>query len=105
MQYFDNGSLFTVTVTTREVEEFRSSWPCSGLRSAPVTFQFHKRGGDLIDSNDAQKHPYAEASAISALMDDAKAYGFKRMAKANKKKKNDDIWGDVPTPEKGYILD
>ena len=79
MQFFDNGSLFTVTVTTREVENFASRWPCSGLNRSPVTFQFSKSNGDLIDSNDAQKHPYADGGAILALCDEAKAYGLKKI--------------------------
>jgi hypothetical protein len=79
MQFFDNGSMFTVTVTTREVEAFRDIWPCSSLRSAPVTFQFEKNNGDLVHSNDAQKHPNADGSAILALCDDAKAYGLKKI--------------------------
>jgi hypothetical protein len=79
MQYFDNGSLFTVTVTTREIENFRHSWPCSGLRSAPVTFQFAKDNGDLKDSNDAEKHPDADGNALQTIMNLAKAYGLKKL--------------------------
>lgn len=79
MQCFDNGSLYTVTVTTREVRDFASRWPCSGLRSKPVTFQFDKRNGDLVDSNDREQHPDADGSALVALSHDAQAYGAKRL--------------------------
>lgn len=58
MQCFDNGAFYTVTVLAREVYDFAIRWPCSGLRrNKPVTFQFDKRNGDLIDSNDRRQHP------------------------------------------------
>ena len=79
MQCFDNGCFFTVTITSREVEDFASHWPCSGLNFKPVTFQFDKSNGDLVDSNDTFQHPSADGSAIVALADDAKSYGAKRL--------------------------
>ncbi len=79
MQTFDNGCFYTVTVTAREVEAFRRVWPCSGLRSRPVTFQFDKRNGDLVDSNDADNHPNADGGAMVALSADAQAYGARRL--------------------------
>ena len=79
MQCFDNGPLYTVTVATREVEAFRRAWPCSGLRGRPVTFQFCKNLGDLIDSNDATQHPDADGAALVALSDDAMRYGARRL--------------------------
>ena len=79
MQVFNNGSAVTVTVTRREIDEFRRSWPCSGLSDKPVTFQFDKRNGDLIDSNDAANHPNADGSALVALAADAKLVGWTRL--------------------------
>jgi hypothetical protein len=79
MQCFDNGAFYTVTVTAREVQNFRQSWPCSNLRNRPVTFQFDKRNGDLVDSNDSEKHPDADGGAVLALCDDAKQYGASRL--------------------------
>jgi len=79
MQVFDNGIFFTVTVLRREVEDFASTWPCSGLSRRPVTFQFDKRNGDLVDSNDAMRHPHADGGAIVALCEDAKVEGLARL--------------------------
>jgi len=79
MQAFDNGCFYTVTVTTREVEAFARRWPCSGLRARPVTFQFEKRNGDLVDSNDQQQHPRADGAALVALSEDAGRYGAERL--------------------------
>ena len=79
MQCFDNGPLYTVTVATREVEAFRRAWPCSGLRGRPVTFQFDKRTGDLVDSNDTTQHPSGFGPALAALSDDAMRYGAGRL--------------------------
>ena len=82
MQYFRNSTTSaacTVTVTTRDVAEFAASWPCSGLRARPVTFEFDARG-NLVDSNDQRQHPRADGSAMLALCDDAKAYAASRRA-------------------------
>lgn len=87
MQFFNNGSYFTVTVTSREVETFASRWPCSGLRFKPVTFEFgpvliDQDGkpwhADLVDSNDERNHPGADGGAILALSEDAMNYGLSR---------------------------
>ncbi len=79
MQVFDNGCFVTVTVTRREVSDFARSWPCSGLRDKPITFQFDKRNGDLVDTNDDRQQPDADNSAIAALSQDAKEYGWMRL--------------------------
>ena len=79
MQVFDNGAFYTVTVTRSEVGAFRQSWPCSGLNFRPVTFQFDKKDGDLVDSNDERNHPDADGAAIVALSQDAQKYGAKRL--------------------------
>ena len=79
MQCLDNGFFYTVTVTAREVESFAQRWPCSGLRARPVTFQFAKGNGDLVDSNDDRQHPHADGSALVALATDAMVYGANRL--------------------------
>jgi hypothetical protein len=79
MQAFDNGSLYTVTVTRYEVEDFRRRWPCSGLCFAPVTFQFEKSSGDLVDSNYEQNHPNVAGAALVVLSQDAQKYGAERL--------------------------
>ena len=79
MRVFDNGIFYTVTVSSREVEDFADTWPCSGLEFKPVTFQFDKRNGDLVDSNYDRHHPSADGGALFALSQDAQAYGAKRL--------------------------
>lgn len=80
MRCFDNGCLYTVTVTAGEVYDFAVRWPCAHMRYRnPVTFQFDKRNGDLIDTNAHRNHPNADDAAILALSQDAQAYGKKRL--------------------------
>ena len=79
MQCFDNGVFYTVTVTSREISDFAAQWPCSGLAFKPVTFQFDKRNGDLVDSNDSDNHPNADGSALVSLSADAGKYGANRL--------------------------
>ena len=82
MKYFDQGSLFRVTMIHHDVSEFMRKWPCSGLKNwTGVSFTFEKRSGDLVDSNEADNHPHADGSAIEAMMDDCKAYGMAKLAK------------------------
>ncbi len=75
MRYYDNGSLFSVTVTRREVEAFNRSWPCSSLPNRAITFQYDKRNGALVDIL-----PYSIAGKVDgpeavALAGDAEKYG------------------------------
>ncbi|MGF3942970.1 hypothetical protein ACQX8E_15060, partial [Staphylococcus aureus] len=48
MRTFDNGCFYTVQCTERDVTEFARRWPCFGPR-VPITFQFDKRNGGLVD--------------------------------------------------------
>ena len=80
MRAYDNGCFFTVAVSAREVETFARCWPCSGLnRSKGVWFQYDKRNGDLVDTNDERNQPNANGGAIVALSEDAQRYGEKRL--------------------------
>jgi len=63
------GSATNVQISAREVEEFKAQWPCSGLPSRSITFQFASNG-DLIDLWPAN----LDGSAVVALADDAKAF-------------------------------
>lgn len=76
MRAFDNGSLYSVSITAREVYEFKRRWPCSGLPDCCVTFQFNKRSGDLVDIT--SRRPFDGPAAL-ALSEDAQAYGRKRL--------------------------
>ena len=79
MRAFDNGSLYSVSVSRREVEDFKALWPCSGLPDAAVTFQFDKRNGDLVDITSRVGSDRWDGSAALALSQDAQAYGAKRL--------------------------
>lgn len=78
MRVFDNGCFYTVTVSRREVEDFKSRWPCSGLPSQAIWFQFSKWNGDLVDLHSAT----LDGSAALALSHDAQAYGCQRLGLA-----------------------
>ena len=79
MKFFDNGSLYTVTVERREVEVFAESWPCSGLRDRAISFCFDKGNGDLIDLTPYGVDDGADGSAVSALAQGAGDYGRRRL--------------------------
>lgn len=76
MKVFDNGSLFTVTVFQREVQQFKSQWPGSGLIDKAVSFMFDKQTGDLVEIFGKQ----ADGPALAALSIDAMNYGIDRLA-------------------------
>jgi len=78
MRYYDNGSMYTVSVSRREVEAFKDQWPCSGLPDTWVALQFNKRNGDLVDISPERAARSFEGSAASALSRDAQAYGARR---------------------------
>ena len=75
MRTFDNGSLFSVQVYAHEVGEFKRSFPCSGLRTQTITFQFDKKNGDLVDV-----HPNdVEGPGALALSHTAQAHGLRKL--------------------------
>lgn len=75
MQCFDNGCLYSVTVTKREVQEFANKWPNSDLPNRAITFQFEKRTGDLVDITPDN----VDGEDALALSNEAQAYGKKRL--------------------------
>lgn len=75
MRAYDNGCLYTVTVSAAEVHAFNQTWPCSSLPERSIWFQFDKRNGDIVDL-----HPYSiDGPEVVALSQDAQAYGRKRL--------------------------
>lgn len=78
MRYFDNGCLYTVQCSTRDVETFKASWPCSGLPSLPIAFQFDKRTGDLVDILCRRDSSSFDGPSLVALSEDAQQYGKSR---------------------------
>jgi len=76
MRCFDNGIFFTVVCSENDVSEFARRWPCFGnVRS--YWFQFDKRNGDLVDTN--QVDGETDGAGICALADDSKQYGARRL--------------------------
>jgi hypothetical protein len=73
MRAFDNGSMYTVTVSEREVDDFNRKWPGSTLRGRQ-SFQFDKRNGDLVDRTGE-----GDGSEAVALSQDAQTYGKERL--------------------------
>jgi len=79
MRAYDNGSLYSVTVTRNEVEAFKDSWPCCSLPDGAITFQFDKRNGDLVDIAPYRIADRVDGPEALALAADAQAYGRKRL--------------------------
>ncbi len=77
MKAFDNGCFYSVSVSAAEVENFKSTWPCSGLPGHAIWFQFDKRNGDLVDIKPDSNN--FDGPALLALSNDAQAYGKKRL--------------------------
>jgi hypothetical protein len=86
MKFYSQGSSFRVTVSESEVSSFGQNWPCSDLRHGDrASFTFDSKNGDLVDLRIT--HRFAgiverDGADVSALADDAKAYGLKRLSKA-----------------------
>ena len=76
MRAFDNGCFFTVLCTKSDVQAFSAQWPCFGnVRS--YWFQFDKRNGDLVDTNQIEGEQ--DGAGVLALAQDAQAYGVRRL--------------------------
>lgn len=68
MELFNNTR--KVIVSREEVADFRSKFPCSGLRDRSYWFEFGDNG-DLVDT-DVPEHD--DGPGAAALADDAKAF-------------------------------
>jgi len=77
MKYQDNGCFHSVTVSRDEVEAFKEQWPCSGIPSRSVWFQFDKRNGDLVDMRPSLES--SDGGAVVAMSQDAQAFALKRL--------------------------
>lgn len=67
MRYRDNGSLYGVNISAREVADFAEHWPCFGPRRA-IWAQFQKSNGDLVD---LKGDSGMDGSGVIALLQDA----------------------------------
>ena len=74
MRVFNRGSYYRVTCSMRDVEAFNAQWPGSGINT-PVSFTFHKGGGDLVDMSPSK----LDGPEVLALSHDAQDYGKKRL--------------------------
>lgn len=79
MRVYDNGSFYTVTVSRAEVDAFKRQYPCSGLPSRALWFQFDKRNGDIVELSPGSER--FDGPALLALSQDAQAYGVRRLNK------------------------
>ena len=84
MKFYSQGSFFRVTVSENEISDFKRSWPCSDFRHGDrASFTFDRENGDLIDLWIMNSHAGTverDGPDVSALADDAKAYGLKRLS-------------------------
>ena len=71
----DNGCFLSVTVSSSEVLFLRQSWPCSGLPSSSIWFQFDRKNGDLVDMR--PNCFYSDVWAVNALCQEAKQFAVK----------------------------
>lgn len=78
MKTFNNGCFYSVTCSRDDIRDFVSSWPCCGIPDErPITFQFEKSNGDLVDIEGTDY----DGADLVALSEDAQRYGEKRMQK------------------------
>lgn len=76
MKFFDNGALYTVECSTRDVSMFAWAWPCFG-ECHSIWFQFDKKSGDLVDMSDSSG---MDEQGVVALSHDAQKYGLEKLA-------------------------
>jgi hypothetical protein len=74
MRVRDEGALYTVFVSKREVDEWNRRWPCSTLEGRQ-TFTF-QRNGDLVD-----RYGKGDGPEAVALSQDAQEYALARSEK------------------------
>lgn len=86
MKLYSQGAYFRVTVSENEVSDFGRKWPCSDLRHGDrASFTFETDTGDLVDMQVTHSHAgpvERDGADVAALADEAKQYGFGRIAKA-----------------------
>lgn len=77
MRAFDNGCFFSVQCSQDDVQAFKDQFPCSGIPTRPIWFQFQKNNGDLVDIQPDSSS--FDGYALVCLADDAKRYGIKKL--------------------------
>jgi hypothetical protein len=67
-----------VMMSRKDVDAFKTSYPCSGLPSRAITFEFDSRNGDLVDIfPDSARF---DGPALLALSQDAQEFANKAKA-------------------------
>lgn len=79
MRTYDNGSFYTVACSRDDVQAFKDQWPCNGIPTIPISFQFQKSNGDLVDIVSMPDSSTFDGPALTALSEDAQAYGKKKL--------------------------
>lgn len=71
METIDKGSIYAVSLTKSDVEEFASRWPCFGPCRG-LTFEYEKSTGDLVGiiGNDSDMDP----AGVTALSKDCQDF-------------------------------
>jgi len=86
MKLYSQGAFFRITVSENEISDFGRSWPCSDFRHGDrASFTFDRLNGDLVDLQVTHRHAGTverDGADVLALANDAKAYGLKRLSKA-----------------------
>lgn len=77
MRAHDNGSLYSCSVSARDVAAFNARWPCSPIPERAHWFQWDKRNGDLVDMT--PDTTAWDGTALLALIDDAQDYAELRL--------------------------
>jgi hypothetical protein len=81
---YDNGFFYTVSFGEREIRDFRSKWPGSGMSNLrSVAAQFGRRDGDLVDlACNGRSCERFDGPALLALTEDMQCAATRRGAKA-----------------------
>lgn len=77
MRAKDNGSFYSVTISSADVIAFMRTWPCSGLSGRGIWAQFDKRNGDLADLSHSSSDQ--EGPAMLALINDGQSYAKRKL--------------------------
>ena len=76
MKAYDNGCFYSVQCSADDVDNFKALWPCNGMPTKPIWFQFDKSNGDLVDMKPSNWEEHgADGGAMLALAQDAQTYG------------------------------
>ena len=70
---------FNVSFSANEVDDFKSTWPCSGLPSGSITFCYDSRG-DLVDIL-PDRMARCDGADLLALSHEGNAYAARRLGR------------------------